>query len=55
MDIFHDSPLFQGVRQMLGSVDRGHVFRLIEALSQGDGKTVVEISEELRLHGLSAV
>jgi DNA polymerase III subunit gamma/tau len=42
------------VRQMLGSVDRSHVFRLIEALAQGDGKTVVEISEALRLHGLSA-
>ncbi len=43
-----------GVRQMLGSVDRGHVFRLIEALSQGDGKTVVETSEGLRRDGLSA-
>jgi DNA polymerase-3 subunit gamma/tau len=42
------------VRQMLGSVDRGHVFRLIEALATGDGRTVVETSEELRLHGLSA-
>jgi DNA polymerase-3 subunit gamma/tau len=42
------------VRQMLGSVDRSHVFRLVEALAQGDGKTVVETSEELRLHGLSA-
>ncbi len=42
------------VRQMLGSVDRTHVFRLIEALSAADGKTVVEISEALRLHGLSA-
>ncbi|SFN18783.1 DNA polymerase III subunit gamma/tau [Variovorax sp. OV329] len=43
-----------GVRQMLGSVDRGHVFRLIDALAQGDGKTVVEISEGLRRDGLSA-
>ena len=42
------------VRQMLGSVDRSYVFRLIEALALGDGKTVVETSEELRLHGLSA-
>ncbi|WP_332824666.1 DNA polymerase III subunit gamma/tau [Ramlibacter sp.] len=42
------------VRQMLGSVDRSHVFRLVEALAQGDGKTVVEVSEALRLHGLSA-
>ncbi|MEJ8809434.1 DNA polymerase III subunit gamma/tau [Variovorax ureilyticus] len=43
-----------GVRHMLGSVDRGHVFRLIEALSQGDGKTVVETAEGLRRDGLSA-
>ncbi len=42
------------VRQMLGSVDRTQVFRIIEALAHGDGKTVVEISESLRLHGLSA-
>jgi DNA polymerase III subunit gamma/tau len=42
------------VRQMLGSVDRGHVFRLIEALARADGKTVVEISESLRTLGLSA-
>ena len=43
-----------GVRQMLGSVDRGYVFRLIEALAQGDGKTVVETSEALRVDGMSA-
>jgi DNA polymerase-3 subunit gamma/tau len=42
------------VRQMLGSADRSHVFRLIEALAQGDGRAVVETSEALRLHGLSA-
>ncbi len=42
------------VRQMLGSVDRSHVFRLIEALAAGDGKTVVETSEALRVLGLSA-
>ncbi len=42
------------VRQMLGSVDRSHVFRLLDALAQGDGKTVVDISEALRLNGLSA-
>jgi DNA polymerase-3 subunit gamma/tau len=42
------------VRQMLGSVDRTYVFRLLGALAQGDGKTVVETSEALRLHGLSA-
>jgi len=42
------------VRQMLGAVDRSYVFRLIEALAQGDGKTVVETSDALRLNGLSA-
>ena len=42
------------VRQMLGSVDRSYVFRLLEALAQGDGKTVVETAEALRLNGLSA-
>jgi DNA polymerase-3 subunit gamma/tau len=42
------------VRQMLGSVDRSYVFRLLAALTQGDGKTVVETSEVLRGHGLSA-
>jgi len=42
------------VRQMLGSVDRSYVFRLLEALALGDGKTVVETSEALRLNGLSA-
>ena len=42
------------VRQMLGSVDRSYVFRLIEALAKGDGRLVVETSETLRLNGLSA-
>ncbi|MBC7437372.1 MAG: DNA polymerase III subunit gamma/tau [Bdellovibrionales bacterium] len=42
------------VRQMLGSVDRTYVVRLIEALARSDGRTVVETSEALRLHGLSA-
>ncbi|WP_342720505.1 DNA polymerase III subunit gamma/tau [Acidovorax sp. FHTAMBA] len=42
------------VRQMLGAVDRSYVFRLIGALAEGDGKTVVETSDMLRLNGLSA-
>jgi DNA polymerase-3 subunit gamma/tau len=42
------------VRQMLGTVDRSHVFRLIDALAHGDGRAVVETSEELRHNGLSA-
>ena len=42
------------VRVMLGSVDRSYVFRLLDALARGDGRTVVETSELLRLNGLSA-
>ncbi|TFY99317.1 DNA polymerase III subunit gamma/tau [Ramlibacter henchirensis] len=42
------------VRQMLGSVDRTHVFRLVEALAGSDGRAVVDISEALRVNGLSA-
>ncbi|MCM2252637.1 MAG: DNA polymerase III subunit gamma/tau, partial [Ramlibacter sp.] len=42
------------VRQMLGSVDRGHVFRLLDALAAGDARSVVETSDALRTLGLSA-
>ncbi len=42
------------VRLMLGSVDRSYVFKLLSALAQGDGKTVVQTSEELRVNGLNA-
>ena len=42
------------VRQMLGAVDRTYVFRLIDALARGDGKAVVDTSEDLRINGLSA-
>ena len=42
------------VRVMLGSVDRSYVFRLLDALARGDGRTVVETCEVLRLNGLSA-
>ena len=42
------------VRLMLGSVDRSYVFKLLTALANGDGKTVVDTSEALRLNGLSA-
>ncbi|MFT4242763.1 MAG: DNA polymerase III subunit gamma/tau [Acidovorax sp.] len=42
------------VRQMLGAVDRSYVFRLIDALAQNDGRTVVETSDALRRNGLSA-
>ena len=43
-----------GVRQMLGSVDRSHVFALLQSLAAGDGRRVVELSEALRVNGLSA-
>ncbi len=42
------------VRTMLGSVDRSYVFALLDALARGDGRSVVETSEVLRLNGLSA-
>ena len=42
------------VKHMLGSADRTYVFQLIEALANGDGKSVVAISETLRLHGLNS-
>ena len=42
------------VRQMLGSVDRSYVFRLIGALAQGDGRTVVDTVDSLRTNGVSA-
>jgi DNA polymerase-3 subunit gamma/tau len=43
-----------GVRQMLGAVDRSYVFRLVDALAAGDGRTVVETTDALRINGLSA-
>jgi DNA polymerase-3 subunit gamma/tau len=43
-----------GVRQMLGSVDRSYVYQLLDALARGDGKSIVELSEVLRLNGFSA-
>ncbi len=43
-----------GVRQMLGSVDRSHVLQLIRALTEGDGASVVNQINALRLQGVSA-
>jgi len=42
------------VRQMLGSVDRGHVLSLIDALQRADGAEIVALIDALRLNGLSA-
>ena len=44
----------EAVRQMLGSADRSHVFKLIDALAQGDGQTVVDTTEAMRVQGLNA-
>jgi DNA polymerase-3 subunit gamma/tau len=42
------------VRDMLGSVDRSHVFTLIEALANSDGQAVVATCDVMRQMGLSA-
>jgi len=42
------------VRAMLGSVDRGHAERLVEALARRDGAAVLAEVALLREHGLSA-
>ncbi len=43
-----------GVRQMLGAVDRGHAVRLVEALARRDARAVVDGVDLLRGLGLSA-
>ena len=42
------------VRQMLGAVDRSHVQRLIEAVADADGASLVAAVDALRDRGLSA-
>jgi DNA polymerase-3 subunit gamma/tau len=42
------------VRQMLGSVDQGHVYDLIEALTQAQAAQVVALVGALRVQGVSA-
>ena len=42
------------VRQMLGAVDRQHVFSLVEALAQADGRAVVSLVDQARAAGLNA-
>jgi DNA polymerase III subunit gamma/tau len=43
-----------GVRQMLGSVDRGHVVAIVDALAGASGEAVVAQADALRGAGLSA-
>ena len=42
------------VRQMLGSVDRTHVFELLDALAAHDGARLVQLIQDLRSAGHSA-
>jgi DNA polymerase-3 subunit gamma/tau len=42
------------VRQMLGSVDQGHVYELIEALIDAQAAQVVALIDALRVQGVSA-
>jgi DNA polymerase-3 subunit gamma/tau len=42
------------VRQMLGSVDRGHAARVVEALAAGDGAALLRAVDGLRALGLAA-
>ena len=44
----------EGVRTMLGSVDRRHAARLVQALAQRDGPALLQTVDELRGWGLSA-
>ncbi len=43
-----------GVRAMLGSVDRSHASRFVRALAVRDGRAVLAAVDALREHGLSA-
>ena len=42
------------VRQMLGSVDRGHVLRILQALADANGAALIAAVENLRTLGLPA-
>jgi DNA polymerase-3 subunit gamma/tau len=44
----------EGVRQMLGAVDRSHALRLVEALAARDGAALIAVVDGLRALGLSA-
>ncbi len=43
----------QSVREMLGSVDRGRLLALLDALAAGDGKALIAIADELLALGAS--
>jgi DNA polymerase III subunit gamma/tau len=46
--------LEQGVRAMLGAVDRSHCHELVQALAAHDAKALLQRVDHLRQHGLSA-
>jgi len=41
------------VRDMLGAVDRGHVFALLEALANGDGPALLAIAQDMQMRSIS--
>jgi len=43
-----------GVRRMLGAVDRGHAVRIVEAVAAADGAALIGVVDALRGLGLSA-
>jgi DNA polymerase-3 subunit gamma/tau len=42
------------VRTMLGAIDRGHVYRIVDALVAADGAELVAAADHVAAHGLSA-
>ncbi|MGL4668273.1 MAG: DNA polymerase III subunit gamma/tau [Saezia sp.] len=42
------------VRQMLGSVGQAHIYQLIQAIAQGQGRAVVELVDNMRMQSRSA-
>lgn len=41
------------VRDMLGAVDRGHVFALLEALADGNGELILSIAQDMQMRSIS--
>ncbi|MDD3884913.1 MAG: DNA polymerase III subunit gamma/tau [Gallionella sp.] len=41
------------VRDMLGAVDRGHVFALMEALVEGKGESLLAIAQDMQMRSIS--
>ncbi len=41
------------VRDMLGAVDRGHVFALLEALVEGNGSALLAVAQDMQMRSIS--